>query len=127
MPENVQTEGPPNMSALVGGIITDAQQLIRQEIALARTELHQEWNKVKTATASMAAGGIIAFVGGFLLAFGVVHLLHWATGQPDPAAVPLWAWFLIVGAVFAGIGGFMLYQGVSKASEVQVPPPQTVD
>jgi hypothetical protein len=126
MPDNVQTEGPPNMAALVGGIIGDAQQLIRQEITLARSELQQEWNKIKTATVSMAAGGLVALVGVFLLAWGVVHLLHWASGQPDPATVPLWGWFLIVGAVFAAVGGGLLYRGVSKAGEVQVPP-QTVD
>jgi hypothetical protein len=128
MADRVQTESPPNMADLVGGIINDAQQLIRQEIQLARTELRQEWNKIKEAVIAMAAGGVVLFVAVFLLAFGVVHLLHWATGYTrDDAAVPLWGWFLIVGAVFALLGGGLLFRGVTKASEVQVPPPQTTD
>src|SRR5580704_10483635 len=122
MAENVHTQHEPNMSALVGGIITDAQQLIRQEITLARSELQQEWRKIKTAAMSLAAGGVVAFVGAFLLAFGLVYLFHWATGAVDQAAVPLWAWFLIVGAVITIIGGTLLFQGISKAGEVQVPP-----
>ena len=60
MANNVQTDGPPNMAALVGGIITDAQQLIRQEITLARSELQQEWDKTKAAAVSLATGGVIA-------------------------------------------------------------------
>ena len=127
MADNVQTQGPPNMAALVGGIISDAQQLIRQEIVLARSELRQEWDKTKAAATAFAAGSMVAFVAVFLLAFGLVHLLHWATGAGDPATVPLWGWFLIVGGVLACFAGALLFRGIHKAGEIQVPPPQTVD
>jgi Putative Actinobacterial Holin-X, holin superfamily III len=127
MAENVHTEGPPNMAALVGGIINDAQQLIRQEITLARSELRHEWDKTKAAALNLATGGVIAFVGVFLLLFGLVHLLHWASGAVDPAAVPLWGWFLIVGGVLGFVGGALLFRGIQKAGEIQVPPPQTTD
>lgn len=125
MANDVLTNRDQNVSTLVSGIVEDAQRLIRQEITLARSELRQEWTKTKEAVGSIAAGALVAFVAVFLLAFGVVHLLHWATGGIDPAAVPLWAWFLIVGAVFAFIGGSLIYMGISKAREIQVPPPQT--
>ena len=127
MANDVLTNNDQNMSALVGGIITDAQRLIRQEITLARSELQQEWTKTKEAVGSLAAGGVIAFVGVFLLTFGLVHLLHWATGAVDTAVVPLWAWFLIVGAVVLFIGGSLLFLGISKAGEIKVPPPQTAE
>jgi len=127
MADDLQTQQESNMSTLVAGIVNDAQQLIRQEMALARSELQQEWSKIKTAAMSLAVGGVVAFLGAILLLFGFVRLLHWATGAPDPAAVPLWAWFLIVGAVVSFVGGMLLFSGVSKASEVQVPPPQTTD
>jgi len=125
MANDVLTNRDQNVSTLVSGIIEDAQRLIRQEITLARTELQQEWTKTKEAVGSIAAGALVAFVGVFLLAFGVVHLLHWASGGVDPAAVPLWAWFLIVGAVFAFIGGSLVYLGISKASQIQVAPQTT--
>src|SRR5947207_154860 len=129
MADHVQTvEGPPNMAALVGGIISDAQALIRQEITLARSELQQEWNKTKTAVASLAVGGVIAFLGVILLAFMLVHLLWWlGLRGADPSAIPLWACFAIVGTLFAAVGGVLLYRGVSKAGEIQVPPKQTVE
>ena len=34
-------DGPTSVSALVGGIINDAQQLIRQEVSLARREIQE--------------------------------------------------------------------------------------
>ena len=125
MANDVLTNRDQNVSTLVGGIIEDAQRLIRQEITLARSELQQEWVKTKEAVGAIAAGGLVAFVAVFLLAFGLVYLLHWATGGVDTAAVPLWTWFLIVGAVLAFIGGSLIYFGISKAHEVHIPPPQT--
>jgi uncharacterized integral membrane protein len=125
MANDVLTNRDQNMSTLVGGIIEDAQRLIRQEITLARSEVQQEWAKTKEAVGSLAGGALVAFLGVLLLAFGLVYLLHWATGGVDTAAVPLWAWFLIVGAVCTFIGGCLVYMGISKAREIQVPPPQT--
>jgi len=127
MPNNVQTRPGPNLSGLVGDIIKDAQLLIRQEIMLARSELLQEGAKIKMAVLSLAAGGVVVLVGALLLAFGLVHLLHWAAGAIDLAVVPLWAWFLIVGGIVALSGGALLFRGAQKAREVQVPPPQTMD
>jgi hypothetical protein len=123
MATNVQSETPPNMTGLMAGIITDAQKLIRQEVNLARSELYEEWNKLKTASMALAVGAGVAFVGVLLLTFMVVYLLNWA----DPAHIPLWIGFLIVGGVLAALGGALLYRGISKAGEIQVPPPQTTD
>jgi hypothetical protein len=124
---DVQTTQEPNLTTLVTGIISDVQRLVRQEVTLARTEVQQEFTLAKQAVVNFAAGGVVTFLGVIVLMFGLVHLLHWATGGPDSAAVPLWAWFLIVGAVIAFLGGALLFQGVHKASQVQVPPPQTTD
>ncbi len=127
MANDLLTNRDQNMSTLVGGIIDDAQRLIRQEITLAKSELHQEWAKTKEAVGELAGGALVALLGVVLLAFGLVYLLHWATGGVDTAAVPLWAWFLIVGAVLSFIGGSLVYLGVSKSREIQVPPPQTAE
>jgi H+/Cl- antiporter ClcA len=133
MPNNVQTEpGTPGMASLVGGIINDAQNLVRQEITLAKTEIQQEFNKTKTAAASLGVGGIIAFLGGIFLCFMLVHLLHWVTlpsghANYDPAQLPLWACHGIVGFVLLLAGGVFLYRGVAKASEIQIPPKQTTE
>jgi hypothetical protein len=133
MPNNLQVEpGTPGMASLVGGIINDAQTLVRQEITLAKTEIQQEFTKTKEAAASLGIGGVVTFLGGIFLCFMLVHLLHWLTLRPDatnydPAQLPLWACHGIVGFLLALAGGVVLYRGVAKASAIQIPPPQTTE
>jgi hypothetical protein len=91
----------PSLSSLLGGIIDDIQRLFRQEFALARSEVFNEWNKTKTATTLLAGGGAVLALGAILLAFMVVKLIA--------LALPEWAGFLIVGGVIAILGGFMIH------------------
>jgi uncharacterized membrane protein YqjE len=114
----------PSISSLVGGIITDAQQLIRQEMQLARQELQEEVHKAKTAILSLAVGVGIAFFGVMLLCFGLVYLLYWATNDVHES-FPLWAWFWIWGAILTAVGGAFLFAARSKVSDIHLVPPQT--
>src|SRR5437879_945908 len=103
MPENRIETPPASVSSLVGGIITDAQQLIRQELALAKREMQEEVNKAKTAAVSLAAGGALALLGGVLLCLMVVYLLHWLTNTTNEH-FPLWACYGVVGGLLALVG-----------------------
>lgn len=127
MPDTMQNESPASMSALVGGIINDAQTLIRQEVALIRRELQDEINKAKTAAISLGVGTGVAFLGLIMLCFMLVHLLHWLTGAADPRALPLWGCYGIVALVFFIIGGFLFYVAKSKVNEMHLVPPQTAE
>jgi VIT1/CCC1 family predicted Fe2+/Mn2+ transporter len=121
MPENVHMETPPSMSSLVGGIVQDAQQLIQQEMMLARRELQQELDKAKTAAVSFGAAVVVLALGAILLCFMFVALLS------EMAGLPWWASFAIVGAVLAVVGGSLLAVAKNKASEVSLVPRQTVE
>jgi hypothetical protein len=129
MPENLQTEGSsPSMASLVTGIITDAERLVRQEVALARRELQTELEKIKTAVMSMALGAGVSLLGGLLLAFFLVYLLYWLTGQGEPGhSIPLFGCFGIIGGILAVTGGILLYFGATKVSNVSLVPPQTAE
>jgi HPt (histidine-containing phosphotransfer) domain-containing protein len=72
MPEQLQTETQPSLTALVAGIINDVQQLIRQELALAKSEAKQEWDKTKSAAASFGAAAVAGVLG---TTFDVVLLM----------------------------------------------------
>ena len=54
MPENLQADSQPGVASLVGGILEDAQKLIRQEVALARREVAQAWDKAKMGAALLS-------------------------------------------------------------------------
>jgi hypothetical protein len=121
MADRIPTEAPPSMASLLGGIVSDVQALVRQEIALAKTEMLQEWDKAKTAAGSMAAGVAVLALGGVLLCVTVVCVLH------EVALLPWWASFLIVGGVLAVLGAVLYYTGRNKAAQVHVVPPQTAE
>jgi hypothetical protein len=119
-------ETSESVSSLVGGILNDAQQLMRQEVALARREIHEEVNKAKTAAASVAVGGVTLFLGEISLCFAVVYLIYWLTNVTNEH-FPLWACFAIVGAVLVAAGVALLYLARTKVQDINLVPPQTAE
>jgi hypothetical protein len=120
MPENVQSDAP-SMASLVGGIVSDAQRLVRQEVALARREMQLELEKAKVASISLASGAGLAMFGAVFLGLMVVFLLH------ELGGLPLWASFLIVGGVGAIVGAILLYAGIQEVRKISLVPPQTAE
>jgi hypothetical protein len=115
-------DSPTSLTELVGGIVTDLQTLMHQELQLAKTEMRQEWDKTKTAAGSMAAGASLLAVAGFLFCFAIVYLL--AALAPG---LPLWACFGIVAVALGLIGGILVAAGRNKATDINVVPPQTAE
>jgi len=127
MPDNVQTmqenlhmDGP-SMTSLVNGIIGDAQQLIRQEVLLARREMQEELNKAKTAAVSMGVGIALSAVAVLLLLFMAVYLLNWAT------TIPLWGCYGIVGGLSLAVAGVLFFAAKNQISKIDLVPRQTVE
>jgi hypothetical protein len=101
-------------SNLIGGILGDFQDLLRQQFALIKAECLEDWRKTKEAGLLLALSIVPMASGGMLLAFMLAHLLHWATtpSGSDPASLPLWACFGIVGVVLVGIGAVLFVMGL---------------
>jgi len=121
MPDHVQTESPPSVASLVGGIIEDVQRLMQQELRLARRELQTEWDKAKVAAMSILVGMTVCLLGGVFLGSMLVYLLH------ELAGLPLSGAYGIVGVILAAIGGILFYTGSKKAGEVSVVHSQTAE
>jgi hypothetical protein len=120
MPENVHSDAP-SMASLVGGIIHDAERLVRQEIALARCEMQVELDKAKRASIALAFGAGGAMLGAVFLGLMVVFLLH------ELGGLQLWASFLIVGGVLAIAGAIGLYAGIEQVRAISLVPQQTAE
>jgi len=101
---------------LISGILGDFQDLLRQQFTLIKEECLEDWKKTKEAGLLLAVSLIPLASGGVLMAFMLVHLLHWATmpSGADPASLPLWACFGIVGLVLAGVGGVLFMMGLGN-------------
>jgi len=102
--------------SLLSGIVNDAQDLLKAQIDLLKSELTSDMRKTREAVAVLAAGAVVTLIGGLLLCIMLVYLLHWMTlpansTNSDPASLPLWACFGLVGAVIMGGGAFLLYLG----------------
>lgn len=113
----------PSLSSLVTGIIHDAQELIKQEVALARQEFKQELAKTKEVAISFAAGAVVAGLAVVFLLTAVAFLITWVSD----GHIPLWGSFGIVGLVLAVVGGILLYTGRNRAEDIHLIPRQTVE
>jgi hypothetical protein len=111
----------PTLTQLVNELASDAKELLRQELALAKYEISEEISKTKVALISLGIGVGIAAIGGLLLILMLVHLLNALAG------LPLWACYGIVGGVLAIVGIVMLLHAKNKMSNIAVVPHQTVD
>ena len=110
----------PTVAELLTGLMNDAKELLRQEVALAKHELRVELRKTVLAVMSLGIGIGIAAIGGLLLILMLVHLLHALT------ALPLWACYGIVGGLFAVGGVVLLVLGKNKLARIHTVPPETV-
>jgi hypothetical protein len=129
MANEVQTSSEPSTTGLLRGIIKDIGDLIREEIRFARAEIRSDLHKTKEAVLFLAIGAGFAVLGVFLLAVMLVFLLHWLTLPPgstyDPAALPLWACFGIVSAVFLTTAAALGWLGIKKFQSFNPLPDET--
>jgi arginine exporter protein ArgO len=87
-----------SVAALLTGIVNDAQELIKQQLALFKHEMKQDINRLKEVALSLALALPCVLVGGLLLILMLVSMLH------ELAQLPWWGSFGIVGGALFIIG-----------------------
>jgi len=122
MSEIHQTEAQPGVASLVGGILEDAQKLVRQEVALARREVAQAWEKAKTGAALLVSAATVCSIAGVLMGLMLVKLL-----QQYLLPNHEWVCFGIVGGLAGLIGGALIYCGLNQINQVHLSLPQTAE
>jgi len=109
------------VTGLVSGIIADAQELAKQQLALFRAEVKSDLRRTLQAAALLAAGAVAALPALILACFTVVYALH------EPAGLPLWASFLIVAAAVAALSGALIGVGIQRFRSFNPLPDQSVE
>jgi len=107
--------------SLLGGIASDAKDLLMREMALTKLEVQCELGKAKTTAIALGIGIGTFAAGAMLLMLMVVHMLAALT------VVPLWSCYGIVGIVLVVLSGVLLAAGKTKAEELDVVPQRTVE
>jgi uncharacterized membrane protein YqjE len=103
------------LKELTGGM----QRLFRAEVELAKLETRDELGHVKQMAIPGLVAGLMAFFAVMLLSFAAV----WALAE----AMPLWAAFLVVGAVYAIVAGLAAMAARNRAKTVHVVPTETIE
>jgi len=111
----------PSVAELVSGLVSDAQQLVRREIDLAKQEVTNEIDKARQGAIALGIGAGVAAIGAILLALTLVHLLN------EVLNLSLWVSYLIVGGLFAAIGAFLLIQGINRMKQIDPVPHETIE
>jgi uncharacterized membrane protein YqjE len=117
------TDTEPSVTGLVKGIIDDVQTLTKQQFALLKQELEEDFTKSRHAALPMMIGLGVMLIGTLLLGITLGLLLEWAF-RPH---LPLWAAFAIVTVVMGGVGFALFYAGQKKFQSFNPLPDRTLE
>ena len=110
----------PSVVVLLRGIVTDAKDLLGQEVAMLKLEARDKLRKAKSAAFALGiAIGIVA-AGGMLLSVML------AQGLAVFTELPLWECYGIVGSSLVVLGGLWLVVGKSTTADPTIAPQPTV-
>jgi len=114
-----ESTGEESVGTLLSGLLGDLQDLIRGEIALARTEMREELETVKSGAVSLAVAAVFGLTGLIVLMLGIASFLtRWISQTQALVLVG------IVVLVLAGIAGMMGKQRLSASS---IKPDRTIE
>ena len=119
-----ETVTPPegqSVTGLVSGIISDAQELLKQQVALVRAELKADFRRTLGAAALLAVGGVCAVPALFLVCNMFVFMLH------ELAGLSVWASYGIVGGAFVVLAVVLVGVGIQRFRSFNPMPDQSVE
>jgi hypothetical protein len=110
-----------SVGELFGQLTQDLSLLVRQEAQLAKTEMQAKISRATGNLVSLAAGGIVALIGGLAITAAIILLLV------DPVGLDPWLAALLVGVVMAVGGYLMLKGGLRDLKQIDPTPRRTVE
>jgi hypothetical protein len=121
MASDLHTEPEFSVTSLLRGIVSDAQDLFQQQLALFRAEIKDDFRKTVGILIAIGSGAFLVSIGAALLCFMVVYLLNSLV-----PALPLWGCFGIVGGCVALVGGIVAYVAMAKFKTFNPLPDESV-
>jgi len=111
------------VSSLVAGIVDDFRDLVRQEMLLARQRISEDLRKTREASFLWGSGIGTLFLSAIAFVLALAELIHSAAlpaGAGDPASIPMWGCFAIVGALLASGGSVLVFYGQKMLESIHV-------
>jgi hypothetical protein len=119
-----ETVSPPEgqtVTGLVSGIINDAQELLKQQVALIRAELKADFRRAVRAAILLTVGAVCAVPALFLVCNMFVYMLH------ELAGLRVWASYGIVGGAFLVVSAILIGVGIQRFRSFNPVPDQSVE
>ncbi len=110
---------PEGLGTLVTGVITDIQDIVRNEVRLAQAELKEDIGTLGRAATMGVAGAVLGLVGLILLMIGAAILLdRWFAD---------WLAFVLAGLALLVIAGALVMIAKNRLSAANLKPERTID
>jgi Putative Actinobacterial Holin-X, holin superfamily III len=119
-PDEFKEQRP--LTALFSDLVHETTDLLRKEVALAKSEISEKVTQVKSGVSMIAVGGALLFAA---LLFYLNAAVAWVASLIPNA--PVWAPSLIVAAVVTLIGVIVLIVGRNSLDTKNLAPRRTVD
>jgi len=108
-----------SLGELFSELASETSSLVRQEVALAQTELSHKATKVGKNVGFLAVGGFVAYAAMLSILAGIVILLG--------SVIPLWLSAIIVGLVVGGVAFFLITSALAELRKTDPVPRDTVE
>jgi hypothetical protein len=110
---------------LLRELSSETSELIRKEIALARTEMSENASRLGAALGAVLLGGAVAFAGVLAILDAVMRGVSSLLAQFLSVEVAVWLGPLLVGLVLAGIGYSMTSKALERVRRFNLKPEKT--
>ena len=114
-----QTSDDRSLGELFADLSRKTGVLVRQEIALARTEMTEKLSEVGKNVGFLVVGGAVLYMGLLFVLAGIAILL--ASFMPD------WLSALVVGLIVAIVGFVLVQRGRSALRDTNLKPEKTIE
>jgi hypothetical protein len=117
MATDLKSNQQPSATSLVTGIISDAQDLFKQQFELLKHEVRDDFRKTKEVGLALAFAGGLGLVGAILLVQMLVYLTQWLVPE-----LALWACFGMWGVLLFGAGAVLFFIGKTTLDTIDPVP-----
>src|SRR5688572_9377416 len=125
---NPESPNTTSIPALLRELRDESTTLLRQEVALAKTEMKENVSRLGSHAARIAVGGFVAYAGVIVLLIGIGHLLGALLIRAGlDEQVAQWLAPTIVGLIVAIIGWMMLSKAKHAIAHDGLAPKQTIE
>lgn len=112
-------ENEPSLGELFSELAGETSLLVRQEVALAQTEITAKISSAARDAGLIAAGGVLVHAGLFAILAAIIIGLA--------AFIPAWIAALLVGLAVIGVGAMIALPSFNRLKNTDLTPRQTVE